>query len=355
MKAFPIEKLKEWFLENARFFPFRENRTPYRVWVSEVMLQQTQASVVVPYFQKWMERFPTVEDLANAPLEEVLKLWEGLGYYSRARNLHRGAKEIVKRGGFPKNPAEIVGIGAYTAGAILSFAFHEKVAAVDGNVLRLLARVTGEEGEIDRPATKKKLNIFAQEMLPQEESWVVSEALIELGALICQKKAKCSLCPLKEQCMAYREGLELPKRSSRQKTIFLERTVGVVFHDDLVLLKKGEKGKVMQDLYEFPYLEGRKSWKEFEKLDLKLECVASLPVEKHSFTRFRVTLYPFLLRCLGINNNLEWKKREDLCKLPFSSGHKRIYENLTYGEFAGLGWPRDAHLERGGRDAQEGT
>ncbi|MCP5469963.1 MAG: A/G-specific adenine glycosylase [Chlamydiales bacterium] len=343
MKDFPVDELKEWFGEHARVLPFRQGRTPYRVWISEVMLQQTQALVVIPYFERWMEAFPTVEALAVAPIEKVLKIWEGLGYYSRARNLHKGAKQIVAMGGFPEDPTEIVGIGPYTAGAIRSFAFHKKAAAVDGNVLRVLARFTGEEGEIDRPAVQKKLRLLAESILPDEESWVVSEALIELGALVCQKKAACSRCPLKRGCVALREGLDLPRRRPREKAVLLERTVGVIVHDDKILLRRGEEGKVMADLFEFPYIEGKRCWSAFADLGLELEYLAKLPLQKHTFTKYRVTLYPHLLRAK--TSNIEgWKKRGELGKLPFSSGHKRIYENLTHGEFARLGWSRDAHL-----------
>ncbi len=321
-------ELKKWFLENGRELAFRKERTAYRVWVSEVMLQQTQASVVVPYFERWMEAFPTVEALASAPIEQVLKLWEGLGYYSRARNLHKGAQEIVRLGAFPKDLESISGIGPYTAGAIRSFAFKERAAAVDGNVLRVMSRFLGEGGEIDKPHVRKKLTEAVEAFLPEEEPWVAMEALIELGALVCQKRPKCSGCPLQGGCQAFRHGLELPKRSPRAKTIFLERTVAVIECEGFLFVKQGERGQVMADLYEFPYLEGNRVWTDFD-LGLKLEYVKALPEEKHSFTKYRVTLYPHFLRA-KMRSNEGWKKREELGKLPFSSGHKRIYENLTY-------------------------
>lgn len=319
-------ELKTWFLENARELSFREGRTPYRVWVSEVMLQQTQASVVIPYFERWMETFPTVEVLATAPIEQVLKLWEGLGYYSRARNLHKGAQEIVHLGGFPEDLESITGIGPYTAGAIASFALHQKAAAVDGNVLRVMARFLGEEGEIDKPAIRKKLTKTVEEFLPQEEPWIVMEALIELGALICQKKPKCEACPLKKECVTFRHGLDLPNRTPRQKTIFLERTVAVIECEGHILLKRGQEGQVMADLYEFPYLEGKREWTEFGE---DLEYVKPLSVQKHSFTKYRVTLYPHFLKAQKLVGE-GWKKREEVGTLPFSSGHKRVYEDFTH-------------------------
>ncbi|MCH9610551.1 MAG: Adenine DNA glycosylase [Chlamydiales bacterium] len=303
------------------------------------MLQQTQASVVIPYFERWMEAFPTIEALAKAPVEHVLKLWEGLGYYSRARNLHKGAKEIVSLGGFPEDLQSISGIGPYTAGAIKSFAFHQKAAAVDGNVLRVMARYLGEEGEIDKPAVRKKLTQAVEDLLPNEEPWVVMEALIELGALVCQKKPKCSNCPLRSQCQSFRHGLNLPNRSPRVKITKLERTVAVIECDGYLLLKKGDPGRVMADLFEFPYLEGRRDPADFGR---DLDYVGPLLVQKHSFTRYRVTLYPHHF-VASSRKGEGWKKREEVGTLPFSSGHKRVYEDFTHREFARMGRSRDPH------------
>jgi len=177
-----IQALKRWFLEVQRDFPWREDPSPYRVWVSEVMLQQTRAEVVVPYFERWMARFPTVEVLAEAPLDEVIKLWEGLGYYSRARNLHQGAQQIVRDyGGKLPNSADklkkIKGIGPYTVGAILSFAFHQKVPAVDGNVLRVMSRYQRIEEDIAKQKTVKMIGQRVAEILPEKEPRIVIDLI----------------------------------------------------------------------------------------------------------------------------------------------------------------------------------
>ena len=182
--------LLEWFEANKRVFPWREHPTPYRVWISEVMLQQTRAQVVVSYFDRWMKRFPNVEALAAAPIEEVIKIWEGLGYYSRARNLHKGAQEIVrKHGGRIPNTREALlelpGLGPYTAGAILSFGFHQRATAVDGNVLRVLSRFGWIAEDIGKIAARRKIEALAESLLDEKKPWVSAEALIELGATIC--------------------------------------------------------------------------------------------------------------------------------------------------------------------------
>lgn len=343
MQKFPIQQLKEWFLHNRRSLPWRDSPTPYRVWISEVMLQQTQVSVVIPYFERWMKAFPTIEKLGQAPIEQVLKCWEGLGYYSRARNIHQAAIYLVShhRGELPSGEelAFIKGIGPYTQGAIRSFAFKQKAAAVDGNVLRVLSRFLAFEEEIDKPQSAKKLHHFAETILPNQEPWLISEALIELGAMVCTKKPKCHLCPLRKECLAYRHQLQhtLPNKRKRPSTIVLKRAVAVVTHQNHYLVKRGENGKVMADLYEFPYLDEETDIKRltanFEKaLDMPLTYLKPLASEKHSFTRYRVQLFPHRMEAKIKNATHEWKQQEELKELPFSSGHRRIVNHLFLHE-----------------------
>ena len=202
MQKFPqiAEIVQHWFLQSQRSFPWREDRSPYSVWISEVMLQQTQARVVIDYYQRWMKKFPDIEHLARAPLEEVIKQWEGLGYYVRARNLHKAAQYLVEhhQGIFPSSRElleKIPGIGPYTVGAILSFAFHQKAAAVDGNVIRVLTRLFAMQEEVQTQSSKKWLWKCAENLLPEKEPWILVEGLIELGATVCTLKPKCSQCP----------------------------------------------------------------------------------------------------------------------------------------------------------------
>ncbi|MFN0065673.1 MAG: A/G-specific adenine glycosylase [Chlamydiales bacterium] len=331
MEEFPLQKLKQWFALHARSFPFREKRTPYRVWVSEVMLQQTRASVVASYFEKWMALFPTLQELAAASIERVLKAWEGLGYYSRARNLHRGAQLVVEKfnGQLPADfilLSQIPGIGPYTCGAILSFGFGQKSVAIDANVTRVLARYLGEERDICQREVKQRFHNFVDELQP------INEELIELGALVCQRRPLCSSCPLREECLGFRHGqaADLPRKKKRAQTLFLQRTVAVIVCQDHFLLWKGEKRKVMEDLYEFPFLEGKEiSLPSFEQiLGIPLQYVRDLPCHQHSFTRYRVELYPHLLETNMWGENNMWKKREEIATLPFSSGHRRVLQEV---------------------------
>lgn len=334
MTIFPNELLKNWFLQLRRSLPWRDQPTPYKVWISEIMLQQTQVSVVIPYFEKWMIHFPTIHDLAAAPIEHVLKLWEGLGYYSRARNIHEGARYLVREYGgvIPEDPEKlsaIKGIGPYTLGAILNFAFHKKAAAVDGNVERVLSRFFALE-----VASRKEIEKRVEEFLPDVEPWIVSEGMIELGALICAKKPKCSICPLSEHCLAHQQSreLEFPKGKKQTPITQLVRFVAVIRHGQQYLLKKGEKGEIMEDLYEFPfveYQEGKPAKQIFEAhFGITLREIAPLPEERHSFTRYRVRLIPYLFEAKEFNSLLSWVDQDEVKKLPFSSGHRRILNQL---------------------------
>jgi A/G-specific adenine glycosylase len=326
-----MKNVIDWFLKVQRDFPWRKEKTPYRVWVSEVMLQQTRATVVVPYFEKWMEKFPTLTCLAKAEIGEVIKAWEGLGYYSRARNIHLGAQEVVKKygGELPSTLLELLsikGIGPYTAGAILSFAFGKKAAAIDGNVLRVLSRLYAIE-------SKKEIENRLLEALPEEGSAIAMEGLIELGALICTKTPKCTLCPLQKECKALLEERieEFPPLKERSKTITLHRLVGCIESEGAILLKKGEKGKIMEDLYEFPYVEGDKKKKDLESmLGLPLTTLAPLGEKTHSFTKYKVYLHPYHYRTPKRIDlfGYEWVLLKDLEKLPYPSGHREIAKQI---------------------------
>ncbi len=326
-----MDKLQEWFLDYRRDLPWRENRTPYRVWISEVMLQQTQAAVVVPYFHSWMQKFPTVYALAEAPLEEVIKAWEGLGYYSRARNLHLAAQMIVRdfQGELPKTPeelGELPGFGPYTIGAVLSFAFQQKAAAVDGNVIRVLSRFFASGKDCSQ---RKHYEALTLSVISDVQPWIKMEGLIELGAKICKRKPKCSECPLMEDCRAYREGktADFPIKRKRPATIYLERQVAVIRWQDEILVRQEEGGKVMRGLYEFPYA----LLKEKIPVDLPLKKLNELAIVKHGFTRYNVTLYPSLYEASErkVVEGFEWRKWQELSWLPFSSGHRRILKELN--------------------------
>lgn len=336
-----------WFKNEARDFPWRHNPTPYQVWISEMMLQQTLASVVVSYFDRWMTLFPTIEDVANASIETVLKAWEGLGYYSRARFIHEAAQYIVNnhQGQIPQTVQElkkIKGLGDYTVGAILSFAFHQKIPAVDGNVLRVLARFFMIEEDIAKSSTKNKITQLAHESLPNDEPWIFNEALIELGATVCQRKPNCSVCPIRQNCLSYRHGKEnvLPIKSTKLVSEKLFRAVSIIQNENYFLVRQGQKGEIMHDLYEFPFFEMDNSSKWSDDIQMKeIKNKFSLSVKKvnqeipdckHSFTKYRVNLYPQWFKSSSRQEikGMDWMTLEELKQYAFSSGHRKIFNYI---------------------------
>jgi A/G-specific adenine glycosylase len=367
-----LESLRSWFKTSRRDLPWRSSqRDPYHVWISEVMLQQTQASVVIPYYHRWIEAFPTLHHLAKASIDQVLKLWEGLGYYSRARSLHKGAQIIVSehQGVFPKNReaiAALPGIGPYTTGAILSFAFGQVAPAVDGNVLRVLGRYLALELDISAPSTRKYLEAYLQEVLPSNQPEEISEALIELGALICTKQQpQCVQCPLQKSCKAYQQDQisQYPIKNSKISYTKLYRVLLVLqLSDGSLLIREPPTKGLMSGLAEFPYLDlSEEACSELEQnhleplnpqslfhsvlhLALKLprdtllkESLCSIKKLKNvnqSFTRYRVTLYPYLIRLslplLELIPEFYWLSPNELKKMPFSSGHRKVLQEVIH-------------------------
>ena len=334
-----MRELNRWFEKNQRDFPWRKDRNPYKVWVSEVMLQQTRASVVVPYFNRWIRLFPNVKALAAASVEEVIKTWEGLGYYSRARNLHRAAATILEKygGEIPETEDELMGIhglGPYTVSAILSFGFKKRKAAVDGNVTRVLARFFSLKENTCKQSVKRKIQKGADALLDSDEPWVSSEALIELGAKVCTPKPRCESCPLQENCLGKEIAETLPIKNPRKKVSKIRRAVIIFESSGKVLLKKGELGKVMADLYEFPYFEmGSEIWpctkvirairKTFR---FHVEKAEKLKKVQHTFTRYKAELFPFRFQMEVPHkvDGYQWVDEDQIERLPFSSGHRKI-------------------------------
>lgn len=330
MNPFP---LINWFRELKRDLPWRKNSDPYRVWISEMMLQQTQVKTVIPYYEKWMERFPNLETLANSELDEVIKMWEGLGYYSRARYIHESAKKLIGKGIYSITEEALPlmkGLGPYTRGAMLSFAFKRKAAAVDGNVLRVMSRLTLFEEDITQAGSRLEIERRTLDFLPDESSFEAMEALIELGALICKKPPECKKCPLINQCEAFKRGktLILPIKKKGQKVTKLERTVLIIQSKEGFLVKKGVKGKIMADLYEFPWLDGHDDIeKRIQDAFGPFEILEKLESVSHGFTRYQAKLYPYLIALKGdYRGDYLWQK--NLSSIPFSSGHRKIASRL---------------------------
>ncbi|GEN55387.1 A/G-specific adenine glycosylase [Halobacillus faecis] len=236
--------LIHWFKEEQRILPWRENQDPYRVWVSEIMLQQTRVDTVIPYFNHFMDKFPTPDALAQADEQEVLKAWEGLGYYSRARNLQNAVREVVSEydGVVPADPEELgslKGVGPYTRGAILSIAYDIPDPAVDGNVMRVLSRILRVEDDISKQSARKLFEELVKELISEEDPSSFNQGLMELGALVCTPKTpSCMLCPVQEHCRAFDEGVEteLPVKASKKKQ---------KKSPYLLLLVQNEKGEVL--------------------------------------------------------------------------------------------------------------
>lgn len=251
-----------WYADRKRDLPWRKTRDPYAVWVSEMMLQQTQVATVIPYWTRWMERFPTVQALADGPLDDVLKQWQGLGYYARARNLHRAALVIVERHGgvFPTNFDDVLalpGIGRYTAGAICSIALGQDVPIVDANVIRVLCRVFGITGDPKAPKTQERLWELATQLIPPGEARDFNQAMMELGALVCQAKPRCGVCPVQSLCEAYAtcRQEELPEFAPRKAFTTQTDVSALVAHpsrDGRLLLVRRPEGGLWGGLWEFP-------------------------------------------------------------------------------------------------------
>ncbi|MDD5937770.1 MAG: A/G-specific adenine glycosylase [Clostridiales bacterium] len=260
LEQLPIPLLT-WYRENARVLPWRSDPTPYHVWVSEIMLQQTRVAAVLDYYRRFLAELPTVADLAACPEDRLMKLWQGLGYYSRARNLQKAARQIMEKHGgvFPgcyEDIRALAGVGDYTAGAISSIAFGIPVPAVDGNVLRVVSRVTGDRRDITRPETKNAVRQALLDTMPRDVPGDYNQALMELGATVCLPNGAplCGRCPAADLCAARREGItaELPVKAPKKARRVEERTVYLIFRQGRVALRRRPARGLLAGLWEYP-------------------------------------------------------------------------------------------------------
>ena len=260
LEQLPIPLL-EWYRDNARSLPWRDDPTPYHVWVSEIMLQQTRVAAVLDYYRRFLAEVPDVAALAALPEERLLKLWQGLGYYNRARNLQAAARQIVEQhsGVFPSDYESVralKGVGDYTAGAICSIAFGQPVPAVDGNVLRVVARLTGDDGDITTPAMKKRVAEQLGRVIPLRAPGAFTQAMMELGATVCLPNGAplCEHCPAGDFCTARLEGRtgELPVKGKKKERRVEERTVWLLFRGDQVALRRRPDKGLLAGLWEYP-------------------------------------------------------------------------------------------------------
>jgi len=357
-----VPLLLKWFASNARDLPWRRTHDPYAIWVSEIMLQQTQVKTVIPFWERWLRELPTIEAAAKAPSAKIHKLWEGLGYYTRVRNLQKAALIILEQhnGAFPRNFDAVLalpGIGRYTAGAICSIAFNQPKPILDGNVIRVLTRVFGIAENPKEKETNARLWKLAETLVNEAEKegsrgnhsstvitpvfhWqnnacsALNQSLMELGALVCTPRSpQCLICPAKRVCTAFMENrtAELPNLGERQ-TVTPRRFIAfIIEHDGKLLVRQRPKGVVNSHLWEFPNVETTSPKPDeaaaakdfFGIIPAKLEPLGTV---KHSITRYRITLNAFWS---GFNRRpakIEgvWKSPAEMRRLAFTAAHKKL-------------------------------
>lgn len=350
-QSFPVENLLNWYSENKRSLPWRETSDPYKIWVSEIMLQQTRVITAVPYYQRFLSELPTVYDLAQADRQRVLKLWEGLGYYSRARNLQDAARTVVEEydGHLPDSISEIKnlkGIGPYTAAAILSIAYQKRYAVVDGNVLRVLSRYFGISDDIRNQKTKNGIQQLANEIIPVSNPGDFNQAVMELGATVCvPANPLCNSCPLSGSCIAYKSAQteKIPYKSPSKKIPHYDIGVGILCNKkNQLLIALRPEDAMLGGLWEFP---GGKRKKEepirdtvrrelHEELGVQAEILREFMTVKHTYSHFRITLKSFICEIRkGIpkpvsSQEIRWIDLKDIDLYPFPKANKELVQRL---------------------------
>lgn len=357
LPSFVVEELQQtlldWYASQGRDLPWRRSQDPYAIWVSEIMLQQTQVKTVIPYYQRWLVQFPTIEALAAADQQQVLKAWEGLGYYARARNLHRAAAEIVKTYGgvFPTDleaAMALPGIGRTTAGGVLSAAFNLPLAILDGNVKRVLARLSA----LDRPPNKaiKELWRLSEEILEPQNPRDFNQALMDLGAILCTRRhPNCVLCPWQRHCRAYNLNVqsELPMSESRAPLPHKQIGVAVIHNrQGQILIDRRRQEGLLGGLWEFPggKMEPGETVQDCirreikEELGIEIEVGDPLIVVDHAYTHFRITLNVYHCRHLSGEpqplecDQVRWVTLAELDQYPFPKANTRIIQALKQSE-----------------------
>jgi A/G-specific adenine glycosylase len=344
------KRLLAWYDENKRSMPWRDCDDPYKTWVSEIMLQQTRVEQAIPYFHRFMERFPTVDELAAADQQEVLKIWEGLGYYSRARNMHHAAKTVVKTydGNIPDTEKEIralKGIGPYTAAAVLSIAYSKAYAVVDGNVLRVLTRYLGIEDDIRSQQTKNVIQDAADDLLDTERPGDFNQAMMELGATICTpSKPDCINCPISSECTAYAtlKTDSIPYKSPAKKRPHHQIGVGIIKDDDQVLIALRPDDAMLGGLWEFPggKQKEQETIEETVQRELKEELGVEVSIIKpfmkldHAYSHFKITLHAYICELMHgtpspkSSQEIEWVSLQDLDQYPFPKANRKLTRKL---------------------------
>jgi A/G-specific adenine glycosylase len=343
--------LTEWYHTHKRDLPWRKTNDPYKIWVSEIMLQQTRVDTVIPYYNRFLDAFPTVHDLADASQQQVLKLWEGLGYYSRGRNLHHAAQQVVNEygGAVPSTYKEITslkGIGPYTASAILSIAFQKKYAVVDGNVVRVVTRFNAIETDIRKSSVKKDVQNFMDEAVPDSNPGDFNQAVMELGATVCTPSNPiCSSCPLQMECQAWNTAQTdtIPYKSPAKKVPHHQIAVGIIVNENNeVLIALRPQDSMLGGLWEFPG--GKQEKKESledtlrrelrEELDVETEIFSKFKQLKHAYSHFKITMHAFWCKIKKgtpkprSSDEIKWVQLSNIDQFPFPKANKSIIKDL---------------------------
>ncbi|MFH0780345.1 MAG: A/G-specific adenine glycosylase [Pseudomonadota bacterium] len=346
-----VRPLLLWFRKTARDLPWRSTYDPYHVWISEIMLQQTQMDRGVVYFKRWIHRFPTACEVADADLQEILKYWEGLGYYTRARNLHKAAQVIVGdfKGLVPCDYHQLMtlpGIGPYTAAAIASVAGNQDVAVIDANVTRVFARLFDMDMPVKESLTQKRIAVMARNLLPPGKARLYNQALMDLGGLVClPKNPCCAVCPLAHLCKAQQAGTvaQRPVVSAGKKIVTVHKVAGIIRHGDRIFIQQRPQEAVWGGLWEFPggELQDGVPDKELVRYILAetgLSVRVIRPVTKvvHHYTRYKIVLQAFYCELLGQNTEVtlrsavdfRWLLPSALGQYAFPAGPRKILEHL---------------------------
>ncbi|MFD1360716.1 A/G-specific adenine glycosylase [Lentibacillus salinarum] len=339
--------LIDWYQANKRDLPWRHDQDPYKVWVSEIMLQQTQVATVIPYFQRFIAKYPTLHDLAYADQQDVLKTWEGLGYYSRARHLQNAVREVVASydGEVPDDPkalGSLKGIGPYTKGAILSIAFNKPQPAVDGNVMRVLSRVLKIEDDIAQPKVKKQFEHYADGIISDKDPSSFNQGIMELGALVCTpKEPMCLFCPVQEYCRAFQEGMEqdLPVKSKAKKQKKVHYTVLLICNDnDEYLIEKRPDDGLLANMWQFPMVPvdeiGKDHMDNWFQLEYGIDITLSAKQGdlKHVFSHIIWQLEIVTAttsRDQAADKRLRFVSRDMLDEYPFPVSHQKMMPYIT--------------------------
>ncbi len=346
-----VTALLQWYSQCKREMPWRETTDPYRIWISEVMLQQTRVDTVTPYYERFLARFPDVCALANASQHDLLNLWEGLGYYSRARNLHQAAKQVCEkhRGEIPSDYAEfraLKGVGPYTAAAVMSISFKQPYAVMDGNVIRVFSRYFGISEDIRSASTTVRIQSLTDSHLPVQAPDQYNQAVMELGATVCKpKNPTCQSCPLSDQCVAYRDGTvaQIPFKSPKAKVPHHRIVVGIVSDaDGNVLIARRPNTVMLGGLWEFPggKVEPGESDIEAlrrelrEELGVEIDDIRAFTSLKHAYSHFKISMEAYHCTISDgipkpmVSNELKWVRIDELEDYPFPKANRTLTRAL---------------------------